>query len=117
MKSGKVWGWTIPVFAKNNVEINLIGVFKGARCSRHKHDHKHNLFLVISGWLRVCVEKADYDLTDKTEICGDEITSVAPGQHHWFEGVEETVALEIYWVELDPDDIERDGVGSDGKDS
>jgi quercetin dioxygenase-like cupin family protein len=110
---GKVWGKTTPLFCKNNVEIHRIEGRKGGYCSRHLHVFKYNRFIVESGKLKVGILK-DYGsgvLTDETIIGPGEQTTVAPGQLHWFEVLEDCVAFEVYWVELDPYDIERETVG------
>lgn len=77
----------------------------------HKHEHKHNLFYVDSGHLRVTVEKTDYKLTDTTILLPGQKTSVKPGQFHKFEALEETYALEIYYTEPISSDIIRKDCG------
>ena len=39
------------------------------------------------------------------------MTVAKPGTYHRFKALEDTICYEIYWVELDPSDIERDDVG------
>jgi len=109
-KQGKVWGETSPLFNKNNVEIHRILVRHGGFCSRHRHAHKFNMFYVESGCLIVTIAQP-YDLADKTQVRKGEICTVPPGLWHSFEAVEDTLAFEIYWTELSPGDIERDGCG------
>ena len=36
---------------------------------------------------------------------------VKPGEYHKFEALEDTIAYEIYWIELNPDDIVRETCG------
>lgn len=110
---GKVWGKTTPLFCKNNVEIHRIEGRKGGYCSKHYHASKYNRFLVESGKLKITITK-DYGsgvLDDVTIIGPGEQTTVPPGQWHQFEVLEDCVAFEIYWVELDPNDIERETIG------
>lgn len=110
---GKVWGSTSPIFHKNNVEINRIIGKKGGFSSFHCHKHKFNLFFVESGVIKVTIQK-DYGsgvLEDETIVGPGQQTTVPPNQFHKFEVVEDCVAYEIYWVELDPNDIERLTVG------
>ena len=114
---GKIWGQTTPLFNKNNVEIHRIEGRKGGYCSKHVHASKYNRFLVESGRLKITITK-DYGsgiLDDVTVIGPGEQTTVAPGQWHQFEVLEDCVAFEIYWVELDPDDIERETVGGSAR--
>ena len=108
---GKVWGQTEPLFSKNNVEMHRIECTKGGYCSKHKHKHKFNAFYVESGTLEISAWKVDYRLTDVTRVSAGEMTVVPPGELHMFRALEDTVAFEIYWVELSASDIERDTVG------
>ena len=111
MKQGKVWGETHPLFSKNNVEIHRIIANKGGYCSIHRHEHKYNKFYIESGSLEIHVWKKDYDLCDITVINSGESTTVKPGERHKFVALEDTVAYEIYWVELSESDIIRDNCG------
>jgi len=111
MKQGKIWGCNFPLFDKNNVEINGIHVHKGGYCSLHRHQHKNNIFFVVSGSLSIEVMKNDYPLTDVTTLKAGEMTDVAPKEWHKFKANEDTFAIEIYYVELDTSDIERKDQG------
>lgn len=110
---GKVWGVTTPLFCKNNVEIHRIEGKKGGFSSWHKHNAKYNRFWVESGSIKVSIQK-DYGsgtLEDETILFAGHQTTVAPGDFHKFEVLEDCVVYEIYWVELDPGDIDRLTVG------
>lgn len=111
---GKIWGETKPIFFKNNVEIHRISVRKGGFCSKHKHEHKYNAFLIESGALKITTWKNDYKLIDETTIKAGEITTCEPQEYHMFEALEDTIAFEIYWVELKEKDITREGCGGPG---
>ena len=80
------------------------------------HRLKHNGFFVISGHLRIQVEKLDYALTDTTELGPGDFTTVRPGEYHRFvTGPEPVAALEIYYLEPLGEDITRkDHGGADG---
>ena len=110
-KAGKVWGSTQRLFARSNIEIHRIEVRAEAHCSKHCHKSKYNAFYVERGKLRISVWKNEYDLVDQTVLGPGEYTEVEPGEYHDFHAVEETVAYEIYWTQLDPKDIERENVG------
>lgn len=113
---GKVWGETACIFAKCNVEIHRITGNKGMRCSKHKHEHKYNMFFVERGSLLVRVWKNDYKLVDVTTCRAGDSTTVKPGEFHRFEVLEEgTVAYEVYWIELDTNDITRVDYGGQTK--
>ena len=110
--SGKIWGVTSKIFAQNNVEVHRIATKAGGMSSMHTHKHKVSMFFVESGTIRVVVEKKDYDLVDVTELTAGQSTIVKPGEYHRFESVTDAICYEIYWVTLDPDDINRRDVGS-----
>ena len=112
--AGKVWGETSLLFSQNNVSIHRIEGEKGGFCSKHKHEHKHNMFFVESGKLEVSVWKKDYDLVDITVLNEKQSTIIPPGEFHQFKVLEDCVVLEIYYTLLCEDDIIRDVVG--GKD-
>ncbi len=111
-KSGKIWGATQELFHKNNVEIHRIEIQKNTRCSKHKHEHKYNIFFVESGKILVKEWKNDYNLIDETILTVGEICSIKPGNFHEFHGLEDSIVYEIYYVELNTQDIIRENTGS-----
>ncbi len=115
---GKVWGYTSPLFNKNNVEMHLMHIKKGGYCSKHFHKSKFNRFVVTHGKLKITIWK-DYGnetiLEDITIISSGEECTVNPGDFHRFEALEDTEALEIYWVSLLENDIVREDQGGVSK--
>lgn len=111
-KTGKVWGWTGAAMVSPGLEIHRLSVKPNAWCSRHRHQHKCNAFLVVSGVLHVTIEK-DYGLSDETELRAGEMTVVEPGLFHKFRtGPEGAELFEIYYpAPLVSEDIERTGTG------
>ena len=109
--AGKIWGSTSELFNKNNVEIHRIEIKEGAYCSIHKHEHKFNMFFVESGELLVKVWKNDYNLIDQTTLKKSDSTTVSPGEFHQFLAIKDTVAYEIYWTEIQLNDIIRKDCG------
>lgn len=106
---GKVWGTSYPLFNKNNVEVCGISIRKGGYCSKHLHQTKYNKFIVNKGRLKITIWK-DYGkeiLEDITILREGMEHTVPPGEYHMFEALEDTEALEIYWVELETHDIKR----------
>ena len=110
MKENKVWGETYNVWTGNNTEVHKLSAIKGGYCSKHKHEHKYNLFCVESGELLIEIWK-DNNIIDKTILRDGESTIVNPGQYHRFTVLKDTQALEIYWIELNKDDIIREDQG------
>ncbi len=111
MKQGKIWGITEALFNKNNVEMHRIQIKTNGYCSKHKHTHKYNMFYVEEGQLEVHIDKNDYDLTDITVLEKGQSTIVKPGEYHKFIANTFVIAYEIYWTELDTNDIQRQNVG------
>jgi quercetin dioxygenase-like cupin family protein len=107
---GKIWGKTSCLFSKNNVEIHRIEANKGGYCSKHSHSSKWNQFYVESGRLKILIYK-DGEIIDSTVLTDGMMTSVAPNEIHQFEALEDTIAYETYWAELQEIDINRIDVG------
>jgi quercetin dioxygenase-like cupin family protein len=63
---------------------------------------------VISGKLEVRVYQDD-KVVDVTTLGPWQVTDVPPGTRHEFAAVEDTTAVELYWVTLDAQDIDRHG--------
>jgi quercetin dioxygenase-like cupin family protein len=105
-KAGKIWGETSELFRCNNVIVSRIKVKKGGCCSRHRHVSKHNYFFVEHGQLSVKVWKK-YRLIDETILGPGDSCTVCPGEFHNFAALTDTEALEIYWVEISSEDIDR----------
>ena len=110
-KQGKIWGSTQSLFLNNNVEIHRIEAKQGGYCSKHKHEHKYNAFFVERGQLKITIWKNDYDLVDETIISDQQMSTVKPCEYHMFEAMEDTIAYEIYWTEISPEDIVRENCG------
>jgi quercetin dioxygenase-like cupin family protein len=111
--NGKIWGTTSRLFSKNNVEVHRIEGFKGGKSSMHRHTAKWSMFFVEQGTLRIFIEKNDYPLIDETILEEFHSIIIRPNEYHSFEIIEDgTVAYEIYWTELNPDDIERKNCGT-----
>jgi len=108
---GKVWGETQEIFANNNFELHRIEVNKGGFCSKHKHIHKINAFYIEKGKLKIRIHETEYDLVDETIASTGDLSIVKPGKYHEFEALEDTICYEIYWVELDHSDIDRETIG------
>ena len=109
--SGKIWGQTELVFANSNIEFHRIDIKKGGTCSKHKHNYKFNCFYCMAGQLLIRTWKNDYYLVDETLLNSGDFMSVAPGEYHQFEAIEDCIAFELYYAHFDHDDIQRETVG------
>ncbi len=101
--SGKIWGNTLEIFNKNNVEVHRIFIEKGGYCSEHEHRHKFNAFHCESGEVHIYAWQPNNDLVDVTVLKAGDSTIIHPGIFHQFKAREDSVVYEIYWVELAKD--------------
>ena len=109
--AGKVWGQTTEIERNPTLEIHKILALRGHRCSKHLHQTKFNGFYVIDGTLRVTVWKPDSGTVDHTTLTDGEWMVVAPGQYHQFEAIDDVEAIEVYWSQLEHEDIVREVFG------
>ena len=110
MKSAKVWGTTTEIFCGQSVELHRILVDKGGFCSKHHHNYKHNLFHVESGCLKIETWREN-GIVENTILGPGETTTIPPKLQHRFIALEDTEAVEFYWLELDKNDIVRETQG------
>lgn len=110
IKEDKIWGTTSLIWKSSNTEVHRIQAVQGGYCSKHLHTSKHNLFFVEHGELMIEVWQSS-GIVDKTVLCSGESTSVAPGVYHRFTALQNTDALEVYWIEIDGADITREVPG------
>ena len=108
-KQGKVWGWTADI----GPDVKYIFVEKGCHCSEHKHQHRYNWFFVVHGILKIRTWKNDYDLIDETTLEAGDRCETKPGEFHQFYALEDTDAIEGYYVKCEDSDIERRSVGGE----
>lgn len=121
MKENKIWGETKLIWIGNNTEIHRIIIKKGGYCSKHTHRNKFNLFYVERGKLLIETWKnidfinkkslQEEAMIEKTILHVGENTIIKPNQYHRFTAFEPTEALEVYWVNLEEDDIIREDCG------
>ena len=65
---------------------------------------------MLEGNLKVIIYKQDSQ--DETILTEGMFSDVPPGVDHRFEAMEDTKALEVYWIDgLDPSDIVRKDTG------
>ncbi len=111
MLSGKIWGNTRIVFQSPVFEVHRIEIVKGGFCSKHCHLSKFNAFYIEHGELEITVWKNEYDLVDITKLKALERMTVSPGEYHQFKALDDCIAYELYWAELDHSDIVREDHG------
>lgn len=65
--------------------------------------------MVESGKILIRLWKPD--TIDVTELGPGDYTEVGPNQFHRFEALEDSICYELYWSELNPNDIVREDTG------
>lgn len=109
----KLWGETTLLVHNQHIEMSLISIVRGGYCSKHLHEYKTNIFVVLSGCLLVTVYDADgRESTSLVESGG--CLGVDAKLKHRFEAMAPTSAMEVYYPVVGPvllDDIVRDDVG------
>jgi mannose-6-phosphate isomerase-like protein (cupin superfamily) len=102
----KVWGRTWLVFRGPGFSVHFIEYKQGMACSWHKHRSKANFFYVLSGLLQIHERRPD-GTCDITVLPNGGGHMTPPGRVHRFYGEQSGSALEIYWGEMEEDDITR----------
>ena len=103
----KAWGFTQEIFNKNNVSIHRININKNGTCSRHYHNYKNNIFFIESGMILLQIWRKHLEKPEELILKTGEQFTVSPNIEHRFIALENTIAYEIYYVELQDDDIIR----------
>jgi mannose-6-phosphate isomerase-like protein (cupin superfamily) len=108
-RTGKIWGETNEFFSTANVSVHALTIKAGGYSSAHEHRAKSNLFYVVSGRIRIIIERgAGFDIT--TLKAGDS-TTVEAGVYHRFFALENSEVIEIYETSLKGPDISRKDSG------
>jgi mannose-6-phosphate isomerase-like protein (cupin superfamily) len=115
----KAWGLNFAVFQNSNFEVHHAYIKSGGYSSCHCHNHKYNLFYVLSGKLLVHFyrneETASNNHIAHTVALGyGERLIVPPKVWHRFQSVDDMDVdlIEAYWAEsVDPSDIVRKDIG------
>jgi len=103
-KIHKIWGVRNRIHLGTRHEIDMLTLSKDSFCSSHYHNKKINKFHVISGEIIIETERGTILLK------GGESFTVFPDLIHRFIAVENSVMLELAYVEestIDPHDIVR----------
>lgn len=105
-KQGKTWGHTTEFFRNAIVSAHHLEIEQGGFCSEHRHEHKFNLFYVISGKLELTIWREE-DIMDVTVVGAGQASAIPPGFWHKFKALTRVDCIEIYQVLLLDPDMER----------
>lgn len=101
----KIWGICKNIFKNGTVKVDHLIIKKDTCCSWHNHEHKSNRFYIISG---VCIIKSELGETILRE---GQSFDVHPNTKHQFIGIEDSVMIEIAYIEISDADINREKQG------
>lgn len=112
----KIWGIRSRILLDSYNEIDLLQLKKNTFCSKHTHKDKINLFILVSGKVKIETELGNIILMPNDEW------TVYPPVKHRFVALEDSVMLELAFVRegkiIDENDINRESLGGkiiDGK--
>ena len=105
MRQGKKWGYTTKIFSSASNSMHHLEINRDGFCSEHRHEHKYNLFYVISGVLELTIWHGK--TRDVTLVAAGQTTEVPPGVWHKFKGTTPVECIEVYRALLVGEDIER----------
>lgn len=101
----KFWGTTRCLHRGPTIEIWHASIKRGGYSSKHTHQLKLNDFYVVSGKMIVRLFHADGNTVSVCIEAGQHFT-VAPGDLHQFESLQDTELIETYHARM-PEDIFR----------
>lgn len=107
----KIWGERWLIRQDSTHAVSYLKIREGYRCSWHKHQTKYNLFVVLSGHLRLVIEELGEIMN--VDLTVGETFTIKPGQWHEFVGLAGGCeCVEEMYVEYDEGDIDRKVIGS-----
>ena len=102
----KTWGQRTKIFENDLCEVCLLQLVPKQRCSWHSHKGKINQFYVIEGELGIKTEWGE------TILGPEEFFTIFPPDRHEFQTHEKPAkVIEVAFVKLDPEDIQREILG------
>ncbi len=102
----KTWGQRIKLHEDHLSETCYLILNPKQRCSYHSHDQKSNFFFVLEGGLTVTTEWGNVKLGPN-----EFFTVHPPDKHEFSTGELLTKIIEVAFVRLNPEDINRDTIG------
>ena len=106
----KTWGQRIKLHEDDLSETCYLILNPQQRCSYHNHDAKSNFFFVIDGELTVTTQWGEVTLK-----ANEFFTVHARDKHEFSTGALPTKIIEVAYVKLNPEDINRDNIGGPTK--
>lgn len=93
----KPWGKCYHFSETPDEQLDLCEIVAGGYSSIHLHEFKNNLFVVVSGLVRVRKFDSSLNVLSERVIGRGECITVSAGYRHDFLAVEATRLVEVYW--------------------
>lgn len=103
----KIWGKTAKIYDSSNTEMYIAWINNNGQSSKHYHEHKYNYFYVVSGKLIINVWDKNTDQVSAITLGPEDTLTIENKIWHQFIALESTILIEIYWVEINDQDIIR----------
>jgi mannose-6-phosphate isomerase-like protein (cupin superfamily) len=110
----KVWGRVMHVFHSEHVAVSYLEVDAGYRCSRHIHQYRDNMFIVVEGTVLVEQWRYDQPSPQRTILLSGHSLNVPARIPHRFRVIDSGKLIEVYQPtqgKVSLDDIVRFDVG------
>lgn len=101
----KTWGTTCMLVRGTGFSLHRALIKKGGTSSRHFHQARHNMFLVVKGRLKIVQWRGK--LKEEVILKAGQNCCSPAGVVHAFEALTDVDLIEFYWAECDPHDIVR----------
>ena len=100
----RIYRINTPVVMEDGLHLHRITFEAGGVCSEHLHEHRWNLFYVISGSMLIRTWDAEFGIFEWV-LRAHDCFVVPCGVKHQFEGLHSGVALEVYWHDSNGDEV------------
>jgi len=108
MVESKAWGLVRHIF-DGPVSVSLLRTEANGYCSWHYHEHRWNMFYVVSGTIIVIVDDNNDGKIQRHILRAGDSYKVGPSVRHMFDVVESGQVVETYWTD-DGTDVTIDDI-------
>lgn len=112
-RMSKIWGERWLIRKDSTHASSVLFLNPGMECSWHRHQAKHNLFVVLEGKVGVVTGDEERGTTTETILTPGQSFTTVPGEWHKFRVYEKSVMVEEMYVQYEEGDIERRSVGGE----
>jgi len=103
----KVWGTTSKIHDNNLSKTSVLEIKRGGTCSWHYHEHRYNVFYVVSGKIVVRWCPSKHGEKHELYLLPGNSLIIAPGESHEFMAMVDSIVVEVDYADNRPGDIVR----------